>query len=161
MDFPLRHLPPMSKTIMNISKLKTSRIHVVLEIDSNIRSNGRVILILTTPRNLLYTLLAALSKNSTAEIQRNPAPRAAESTQPPSSHPPMNLFGISNFTSFEPPVFPSCTHEFSLSPISFIHISRVNLWACYSFCYTCFQAFRRHRIVNTEFMGKRLKGLRL
>ena len=140
-DFLLLHLLPTSNMITNTSKVKTFSTRVASEIDSNIRSNGKVIPTLTIPGNLPHTLPVALLKNSTADTLRNPLLLHAESTLFLSSHPPTKPSGISNFTSFKPPVFPLCTHKFSLFSMSFIHISRVNLWAHYVLLLHLFSGF--------------------
>ena len=74
--------------------------------------------------NLLHTSwLTALLKNITTEILLNSTPPADKSTLSPSSHPPMNLFKIFNFTLFESSVFLLSAFEFSLFSMSLARIS--------------------------------------
>ena len=75
--------------------------------------------ILTIAGNLFFTSrLIALSKNSIAKTLRNPTPHIAEFTMFPSFHPPTNLSGTSNFTSFKHSPFPFCILNFFLVSMS-------------------------------------------
>jgi len=85
---------------------------VTSKTSSNIWSNRKVIPIQTFPENLLLmSHLAALSKNFTIETPWNLLLHA-ESILFLSSHPPMNLSGISDFTLISPSFFPFSPPKF-------------------------------------------------